>query len=134
MEHIQIFLGEMMENTYLTAMKEAKDFETFYSNLTQYILQRYQLDEDTTEQNLLSLAKMSFFKQNPKSTLTTEELEKSVSKSDCRGTNSIVKKKILLIMNLEKKLNVTLDDKTSTEIDTTMDLAKALYSLCRRTL
>ncbi|RRD96240.1 hypothetical protein EII17_01705 [Clostridiales bacterium COT073_COT-073] len=106
------------------------DYFQFYVNLYQYILKRLWLESEVTEQNLLQLCQLSLHRQSQGISLTEEQLLNSVSKTDCRGTNSIVKKKVLLIMHLEKKLNVRLDDVASTEIDTVEELAAALYRLC----
>ena len=43
-----------------------------------------------------------------------------------------MKKKTLLMMNIEKKLDVKIDDETYPSIDTVEDLSDVLYSLLKR--
>ena len=87
------------------------------------------LSENEEEKDILALAKLSLKKMTEYSHYTDEQLSNSFSKTDCRGTNSIVKKKTLLIMNIENKLGVKIDDDTYPSIDTTDDLASVLWSL-----
>lgn len=116
---------------YIEAMKQASDGAVFYRALYAYILERFMLEADTTETNLLLLAKESLRRQHAATPLTEEQLLHSFSRSDCRGTNSIIKKKVLLMMNLEKKLGVHIDDRKSADIETTVQLADVLFSLLR---
>lgn len=115
----------------IEVMKQAGTAAEFHSVMYTYILERFMLEADTTETHLLLLAKESLRKQHAAAPLTEEQLVNSFSKSDCRGTNSIIKKKVLLMMNLEKKLGVHLDDRKSADIETTVQLADALFALLR---
>ena len=115
----------------IAGMQNAPDISSFYRAMYQYILHRYMLEDSISETNLLLLAKESLRKQHAAAPLTEQQLMNSFSRSDCRGTNSIVKKKVLLMMNLEKKLGVHIDDAKSADIETTHQLATALYALYR---
>jgi hypothetical protein len=115
----------------IEVMKQAGSAADFYKPMYTYILERFMLEPDTTETNLLLLAKESLRKQHAAAPLTEEQLLHSFSRSDCRGTNSIIKKKVLLMMNLEKKLGVHIDDRKSADIETTVQLADALFALLR---
>ena len=112
--------------------KQSGSREEFRMVVKQYILERFMLDPDETETDILALAKLSLKKMTEYKGFTDEQISNSFSTTDCRGTNSIVKKKTLLIMNIEKKLELKIDDETYPSIDTTDDLADALFSLMTR--
>ena len=101
-----------------------------YISLHQYVLERLGLDQTVGENNLMELCKMSLQRLN--SSLTENQLLSSFSQTDCRRTSSIVKKKILLIMHLEKKLDIRLDDVISTEIDTMEELVETFYAFAKK--
>ena len=105
-------------------------YRQFYISLHQYVLERLGLDQTVGESNLMELCKMSLQRLN--SSLTENQLLSSFSQTDCRRTSSIVKKKILLIMHLEKKLDIRLDDVISTEIDTMEELAETFYAFAKK--
>lgn len=105
-------------------------YRQFYISLHQYVLGRLGLDQTEGENNLMELCKMSLQRLN--SSLTENQLLSSFSQTDCRRTSSIVKKKILLIMHLEKKLDIRLDDVISTEIDTMEELAETFYAFAKK--
>lgn len=105
-------------------------YRQFYISLHQYVLERLGLDQTVGENNLMELCKMSLQRLN--SSLTEDQLLSSFSQTDCRRTSSIVKKKILLIMHLEKKLDIRLDDVISTEIDTMEELAETFYAFAKK--
>lgn len=121
-----------METVDIGACKKIHDRTEFYHTVRLYILQRFSLEMEVSEENLLELAKQSLRKQVQEVGLTETQLEHAFSKTDCRKTNSIVKKKVLLIMHLEKKLDVRLDDIESTQIETVRELAEALFVLCEK--
>ena len=105
-------------------------YRQFYICLHQYVLERLGLDQTVGENNLMELCKMSLQRLNL--SLTENQLLSSFSQTDCRRTSSIVKKKILLIMHLEKKLDIRLDDVISTEIDTMEELAETFYAFAKK--
>ena len=105
-------------------------YRQFYISLHQYVLERLGLDQTVGENNLMELCKMSLQRLNL--SLTENQLLSSFSQTDCRRTSSIVKKKILLIMHLEKKLDIRLDDVISTEIDTMEELAETFYAFAKK--
>ena len=112
--------------------KGSKGREEFGHVIREYILERYMLDPDEKEEDILELAKLSLKKMTEYKGFTDAQISNSFSTTDCRGTNSIVKKKTLLIMNIEKKLDVKIDDETYPSIDTVEDLSDVLYSLLKR--
>ncbi len=114
---------------HIEAMKQATTPAAFYAPMYAYILERFMLDDAVHETDLLLLAKESLRRQHAASPLTEEQLVHAFSKSDCRGTNSIIKKKVLLMMHLEKNLGVHIDDRKSADIETTVQLADALFAL-----
>lgn len=121
-----------MEMVDIEACRSIHDQTKFYHTIRMYILQRFSLEMDVSEENLLALAKQNLRKQVQDVGLTETQIENAFSKTDCRKTNSIVKKKVLLIMHLEKKLDVRLDDIESTQIETVRELAEALFVLCEK--
>lgn len=106
--------------------------EEFALVIREYILERYMLDPDEKENDILALAKLSLKKMTEYKGFTDNQISNAFSTTDCRGTNSIVKKKTLLVMNIEKKLDVKIDDETYPSIDTVEDLSDVLYSLLKR--
>lgn len=115
----------------IAAMKTAETPAIFQAHLHAYIRERFLLDDGETGTDLLLLAKESLRRQHAAAPLTEVQLMNTVSRSDCRGTNSIIKKKVLLMMNLEKKLGVHIDDRKSADIETVPQLADALFALVR---
>ncbi len=106
----------------------AGDKSEFLLNLKGYLLAKYMLDADTGENNLYRLAILSI-KQNihPKDAGDYSAAIERVEKYDCHETNSALDKKVLFIMNVERQLNVMLDDDKAAEIVTIEDLVDQLY-------
>jgi acyl carrier protein len=90
-----------------------------------YICNRFYLSQEDVknQRNIISLAKLSLVKAK---SLNIGDI-KFVDGKDCSGATSSMTKKVLLLMDIEKNLNVVFSPEDSAEIDTIDDLLK-LYN------
>lgn len=100
-----------MEQDYkqilIDKIKNEKDLPSFSSLLYSYILYRLDLPKETKEQSLYNLVLYSVRIKMPGEDIKT--LESRLSTVDCHQTSYIVSKKTLLMMEIERMLNVTID-------------------------
>ncbi|MGI5173962.1 hypothetical protein H0R92_10250 [Treponema sp. OMZ 840] len=116
------------EKIIQTLLSSKYDIAIFKSYLKEYLLTRFMLNSNIEEENIYNLAVMSI-KANlsDKSAESLANADLRIDKYDCHHTNSAVRKKVLFIMNLEKKLNIHLPDDAAVEINNIEDLALLLY-------
>jgi len=98
----------------------SEDSLSFKNSLKAYILQRLMLSPQEEETDLYRLCVLNLKR------LAGETIVNSPQKYDCHQTNIAVKKKVLLIMHLEKLLHVHLNDDLASQIETLSQLADAL--------
>lgn len=104
------------------------DSESFKRLVKQYLLVRFMLAPDVEEKNLYNLSVMSIKASLwDKSTAGMDYASLRIEKHDCRQANSAVRKKALLIMNLESKLGIRLSDDQVETVETIEDLASLMY-------
>ncbi|MGI5899929.1 MAG: hypothetical protein ACOX8S_08425 [Christensenellales bacterium] len=108
---------------YADRMLKAHQYADFYEALRGWILVRLQLECDEAEEDLLSLCAFSI-KRIAAGNAGIHEL---VDKYDCHQTSVMVRKKVLLIMALEKLMGIRFDDDTAHELDTVTLLAQAAF-------
>ena len=102
---------------FKTISEEGLSFE---SGLKAYVLQRLMLSPQEEETDLYRLCVLNLKR------LAGETIVNSPQRYDCHQTNVAVKKKVLLIMHLEKLLHVHLNDDLTSRIETLPQLADAL--------
>lgn len=105
--------------------------EPFYYTLRRYILTRLGLPEAISQTDLYELCVLSIKLQLHGTGDTEKEgLEERLRKFDCHQTEVAVQKKVLLLMHLERLLEVR--PAPGGSIRTLEDLSKYLYSQLRR--
>ena len=100
-----------------------------YALLKAAILQRLRLPS-LEEDNLMNLVILSVKMQ----TLGVSErkLLNSVDKYDCHQIGLVAKKKALLLLGIERDLDVHLDDDSAVGAKTVRDLCALLYEACKK--
>ena len=110
----------------LAQMKREKPgYNRFLEELEKYIRSCFRLSDAETEKNLYRLAAKSILTLAPEGGEERAVLDR-ISKPDCHNTSSVIQKKVLLIMGIEKRLGVTLPEGEDMP-ETTEELARSLY-------
>lgn len=91
--------------------------------IRQVVLMKLQLPLNVEEINIYKLCVLSIKLQAGK---MTEDIVNRINKFDCHNIDAAVKKKVLLIMWLERQLNKQIDNDLIEMIETTIELAEAL--------
>lgn len=97
----------------------------FSGALRAYILFRLGLPEDTRERSLYRLVVYSVKLRMPGT--DARQLEERLATADCHQTSYVVSRKNLLMMEIERGLNVRLSPEALDRIVTTEDYADALW-------
>lgn len=97
----------------------------FTEALRAYILFRLGLPEDTHERSLYRLVVYSVKLRMPGT--NARQLEERLATTDCHQTSYVVSRKNLLMMEIERGLNVRLSPEALDRIVTTEDYADALW-------
>jgi hypothetical protein len=90
-----------------------------------YILGKYMLYG--TVDDVFSLNKLSELSVARAIRLSEEGIKKIDNPATCEGTTSAMNKKVLLLMAIQKELNFKFPIEIIANIETTMDLADAVY-------
>lgn len=88
----------------LIEIKNASDFDEFYSKIYSYLLYRLELPSETQLKSIYYLVVYSLKRKMPDEDLST--LESRIGRADCHQTSYVVSKKALLMMEIEKALGV----------------------------
>lgn len=91
--------------------------------IRQVVLMKLQLPLNVEEINIYKLCVLSIKLQAGE---MTEDIVNRINKFDCHNIDAAVKKKVLLIMWLERQLNKQIDNDLIEMIETTIELAEAL--------
>jgi len=94
------------KDALLQAMSGAKDIAAMRTLLRRYICLRLRLPADTRESNLYNLVVYSVKLRMPGT--DTRRLEARLAATDCHQTSYVVGRKTLLMMEIERGLNVCL--------------------------
>ena len=97
----------------------------FTEALRAYILFRLSLPEDTRERSLYRLVVYSVKLRMPGT--DARQLEERLATTDCHQTSYVVSRKNLLMMEIERGLNIRLSPEALDRIVTTEDYADALW-------
>ena len=110
---------------YINEMINSKSYEEFHDNTYKYILYRLALPSETKEKSIYYLVLYSVRIKMPNEDIRT--LESRLSTVDCHQTSYIVSKKTLLMMEIEKILNVSIDLDDLDKCDNFEYYAKSLW-------
>ena len=97
----------------------------FTEALRAYILFRLSLPENTRERSLYRLVVYSVKLRMPGT--DAQQLEERLATTDCHQTSYVVSRKNLLMMEIERGLNIRLSPEALDRIVTTEDYADALW-------
>lgn len=108
-------MTETERETIKSKMKSAKDSDSFFASLYEYMTLRLELPRDTKETNIYYLVLYSVRLKMPGEDVKT--LENRLATVDCHQTSYIVSKKTLLMMEIERALGVMIsaDDAAGAE-------------------
>lgn len=102
------------------------DEEDIYLHLRKYIMCKFLLEEEdmeTDELMLLSVKSISrMLEVNP------DELEK-MDAEGCQKTNSVIDKKVMLLLSLEKKLKIQFAEDRTAALTTIKELSREVFRL-----
>ena len=101
-------------------------YDDLYSRLRGYILARFLLDRDEagSMDGLLELAEAGIAKTM---SVDREELAGMDLSSSCTGSSSVVTKKVLLLLSIEKELDIDFSPGESVNITTVSGLAESIF-------
>ena len=100
-----------------------------YAILKSEILNRLRLP-DLEEDNLMNLVILSVKLQTLG--VSEKKLLNSVDKYDCHQIGLVAKKKALLLLGIERDLDVRLDDDSAVGAKTVRELCDLLYQACKK--
>ena len=111
------------ELDWLRCHKDASP-EAWQEHVRAYVLERFLLDREETEEGIIPLAQKSVEKLTgiPRETLAAADRP-----SGCTAATAVLDKKVLLILSLCKGLSVTIPVAETPAIQTVRQLAEALY-------
>ena len=99
------------------------DAELIRQHLRTYVLGRLGLDETVEEENILRLSGMSIARSVE---LANQGVQVSDISPGCSGVSSEAAKKALLLVTLQKALDIRLDKERAAYLETLSDLASEL--------
>lgn len=109
----------------------AGNFETpeeLHGLLRRFVLNKYLLPPDVTEESLNQLAAMSVER--------TMELYGAAGRPDhaatCEGTTSAMNKKVLLLMAIQKELDIRFDPAETAEMKTTRAISRVVFRMLKQ--
>ncbi|MBR3244151.1 MAG: hypothetical protein IKG70_05150 [Lachnospiraceae bacterium] len=102
-------------------------YETLHEELYRFVLIKYLLsDEDRPDNDSFSdLAELSLSKSMKVSPALVEEFDAAAS---CDGATSVMAKKVLLFMAIQRELNIELPAAESARIKTMHDLSRMVWN------
>lgn len=117
---------EISERSMARIRQETLSKEEFADEIKRYVYARFLLPGDCQESNLYRLAVESMRLLSGQKAQEAE-LIRRLAKPDCHNTSSAVQKKVLLIMGIERRLALTLEDEAAEKIDTLEELAQVIF-------
>ncbi len=105
------------------AIKAAKTVEELHGCLRRYVLAKYLLEDDG-EDRLDELTGMSVAQAAKLDRRLLEDVDTS---QECTGSTSVMRKRVLLLMAMQKDFEVELDPGLAAEAATLRDLARMVF-------
>ena len=103
--------------------------EALQEHLRRYILQKFLLDEDCTENDLTRLSEFSIEKALE---INQRELTTSDLSLGCSAASSVVSKRLLLFMALQRELDIKFDPLRTPRLETIPLLSEEIFQLLRQ--
>lgn len=117
---------EMSEHSMARIRQETLSREELAAEIKRYVYARFLLPDDCQENDLYRLSVESI-RMLSGGKAQEAELIRRLAKPDCHKTSSAVQKKVLLIMGIEKQLDINLQDEEAEKIDTLEELSEAVF-------
>ena len=113
---------------HMGAIKNAADMpdEEMYGHIRSYVLMKFLLGENEESTELDELAVKSIRRAME---LSGGDLSKSDVSQGCAGATSAVTKKVLLLLAIQKELNIKFDPSESADIETLRQLSEKIKTL-----
>ena len=116
------------------ANNEAVNQEAMCASLRNAVCSRLMIDAGEAEtDDIRKLCILSIRRQMSENVgLSDREIVRQIEKYDCHQTNLVTQKKVLLMLYVERELNIQIGDDEAVDISTTEDLARVSADKLRR--
>lgn len=116
------------------ANNEAVNQEAMCTSLRNAVCSRLMIDAGEAEtDDIRKLCILSIRKQMSENVgLSDREIVRQIEKYDCHQTNLVTQKRVLLMLYVERELNIQIGDDEAVDISTTEDLARVSADKLRR--
>ena len=116
------------------ANNEAVNQEAMCTSLRNAVCSRLMIDAEKAEtDNIRKLCILSIRRQMSENVgLSDREIVRQIEKYDCHQTNLVTQKRVLLMLYVERELNIQIGDDEAVDISTTEDLARVSADKLRR--
>lgn len=134
-ERAKIYLKEFKEAVRREAANnEAVNQEAMCTSLRNAVCSRLMIDAEKAEtDNIRKLCILSIRRQMSENVgLSDREIVRQIEKYDCHQTNLVTQKRVLLMLYVERELNIQIGDDEAVDISTTEDLARVSADKLRR--
>lgn len=134
-ERAKIYLKEFKEAVRREAANnEAVNQEAMCTSLRNAVCSRLMIDAEKAEtDDIRKLCILSIRRQMSENVgLSDWEIVRQIEKYDCHQTNLVTQKRVLLMLYVERELNIQIGDDEAVDISTTEDLARVSADKLRR--
>ena len=134
-ERAKIYLKEFKEAVRREAANnEAVNQEAMCTSLRNAVCSRLMIDAEKAEtDDIRKLCILSIRRQMSENVgLSDREIVRQIEKYDCHQTNLVTQKRVLLMLYVERELNIRIGDDEAVDISTTEDLARVSADKLRR--
>ena len=134
-ERAKIYLKEFKEAVRREAANnEAVNQEAMCTSLRNAVCSRLMIDAEKAEtDDIRKLCILSIRRQMSENVgLSDREIVRQIEKYDCHQTNLVTQKRVLLMLYVERELNIQIGDDEAVDISTTEDLARVSADKLRR--
>ena len=134
-ERAKIYLKEFKEAVRREAANnEAVNQEAMCTSLRNAVCSRLMIDAEKAEtDDIRKLCILSIRRQMSENVgLSDREIVRQIEKYDCHQTNLVTQKRVLLMLYVERELNIQIGDDEAVDISTTEDLARVSAATLRR--
>lgn len=134
-ERAKIYLKEFKEAVRREAANnEAVNQEAMCTSLRNAVCSRLMIDAEKAEtDDIRKLCILSIRRQISENVgLSDREIVRQIEKYDCHQTNLVTQKRVLLMLYVERELNIQIGDDEAVDISTTEDLARVSADKLRR--
>lgn len=97
--------------------------------IREYIARKLELDEEEISDNITIMVRSNISKT---SGIPLEKLKEMDRPGACGSAPAVLSKRVLLFLDVQKKLGVAMDPKQAQDIHTVQELAEVLYPLWKK--